>query len=71
MGVFSPNYKFSGNKQTPADLLQTYKIIATPTLLFLKGDGSEIVKRITGYQGSYFFWDYLDKAVENANNLLQ
>jgi len=63
----NPLINFSGVKQIPADFLLKYKIIATPTLLFLKGDGTEASKRITGYHGDFFFWDYLDKAIDSAN----
>jgi len=61
-----PVVDFQGVPQEPGDFLLKYNIIATPTLLFLNSDGSEAAKRITGYQGSDFFWYYLDRAIQRA-----
>ncbi len=62
-----PIVNFSGDKQIPADFLLEYAIVVTPTVLFLRGDGSEASTRIVGYQGSDFYWYYLDLAIEHAN----
>ena len=66
-----PVINFSGEKQLPVDFLLAYKIVATPTLLFLNGDGTEVAKGITGYQGDDFYWYYLDLAIEQANDSIR
>ena len=57
---------FSGEPQLPVDLLLDYKIIATPTLLLLDKNGRQLAEPIVGYNGSDYYWYYLDLAIEQS-----
>jgi len=49
-----------------AEIITRYKVMGTPTLLFLGVQGNELVSRITGYQSEDFYWYYFDEAFENV-----
>lgn len=62
---------FKGQLQSADRLIEHYKVIGTPTLLFLDANGVEIAQQVPGYQSEDFYWYYLDKAIELARIILR
>mgnify|MGYP000057387593 CR=1 FL=1 len=61
---------FAGVGQLPVDLLLDYEIIATPTLLLLDKNGRQLAQPIVGYNGSDYYWHYLDLAIDESIAIL-
>lgn len=61
---------FNGKSISAEKLIEQYRVIGTPTLLFLNEKGNEIAERLAGYQSEDFYWYYLDKAIELATTNL-
>lgn len=57
---------FDGGQTTADELATSYDIMVTPTLLFLDGDGDEVVQRIIGINSIDFFGGYVDQAIEQG-----
>ena len=62
---------FKGQADTPRNLLKSYDIKVTPTLLFLDAYGKELSPSIVGYSSNEFFWYYLDAAIRKSNIKLE
>jgi len=58
---------FNGEESTPINILKSYDLKITPTLLFLDSEGNEVYERSIGYSGNEFFWYYLDVAITKSN----
>ena len=56
---------------SPDDLVARYRVIATPTILFLNAQGEEVAKRIEGYRDADFYWFYFDQSIETARQAIQ
>ncbi len=56
----------TGEKVTPAELAEKFKIRITPTLLFLDSDGNEVSERILGVYSLDFYGGYVDEALING-----
>jgi len=56
---------------TPDDLVTRYRVVATPTILFLNAQGEEVAKRIEGYNDADFYWYYFDQSIETARQAVQ
>jgi len=56
----------SGEKTTPAELAEKFKIKITPTLLFLDADANEVSERILGVYSLDFYGGYVDEALSNG-----
>lgn len=56
------------NKETigSGDFSDRYKIIFTPTMVFINSDGVEIAERIVGLGNVEYFGGFLDEAIDNA-----
>lgn len=61
---------FDNETLSPDEIVIRYKVRATPTLLFLDTSGNEIAKRIEGYQGPDFYWEYMDRSIEQARKVM-
>lgn len=62
-GLYPVN-DFSGQSTSHARVAERYKVILTPTLLFLDADGKEVAPRILGINSLDFFGAYVDEALE-------
>ncbi len=61
---------FDRQARSAAEIIARYKIMGTPTLLFLDGQGNELTDRISGYHSEDFYWYYFDKAIGVARGEL-
>ena len=66
----TPVRGFDGKSVMPEELADAYDAKLTPTLLFLDHDGTEIVRRITGYRRTEFFSYYVEASIREAAALL-
>jgi thioredoxin-related protein len=57
---------FKGEQNSPDKIAADYKILVTPTLLFLDGDGNEVAKRILGVNSLDFYGGYVDDAIDEG-----
>jgi thioredoxin-related protein len=57
-----------GKLTTQAELIKTWQIKVTPTLLFFGKNGQEIAPRLEGGSTSDFYGAYLDERVRAAQN---
>jgi thioredoxin-related protein len=55
-----------GNRTTQAELIKTWQVKVTPTVLFLGKNGQEIAPRLEGGSTSDFYGAYLDERVRTA-----
>jgi thioredoxin-related protein len=55
-----------GQRTTQAELIKTWQIKVTPTVLFLGKNGQEIAPRLEGGSTSDFYGAYLDERVRTA-----
>jgi thioredoxin-related protein len=61
-----PVTDFDGTKQPPAAIARRYRVLLTPTLVFVDGGGNELTEHITGFNTPELFGGYLDACVETA-----
>ena len=56
------------NKETigSGDFSDRYKIIFTPTIVFINSDGVEVTERIVGLGNVEYFGGFIDEAIDNA-----
>ena len=62
---------FDGQSVMPEELADAYDAKLTPTLLFLDHNGTEIVRRITGYRQTGYFSYYVEASIRDAAALLR
>lgn len=62
---------FDGQTIRVRDFARRYQTRLTPTLLFLDGEGRELVEKMTGITTPDFFASYLDAAIHSAYRNLQ
>ena len=73
-----PIINFTGHRVSRSEFADTLRAKLTPTLLFLDGEGKEIVPRITGYNTNDYYGYYLESAIlkayehmQNTNQLIE
>ena len=52
------------------DFSDRYKIIFTPTIVFINSDGVEVTERIVGLGNVEYFGGFLDEAIDNAQIMI-
>jgi thioredoxin-related protein len=57
-----------GHRTTHSELIKTWQIKVTPTVLFLGKNGQEIAPRLEGGSSSDFYGAYLDERVRTAHS---
>ncbi len=57
---------FDGNMKDPSIITGRYNIKVTPTILFLRPDGTELIDKIVGINTPELFYLYVDKAINEA-----
>jgi len=57
---------FTGNKTTPTEIAQNFKVPLSPTLLFLDGYGNEVATRIIGINSLELYGGYIDDAIKSG-----
>jgi len=62
---------FDGKQGTANEILVSYDIVGTPTLLFLNRKGDELTEKLSGYFSKDFYWAYFEKAVRLAVSKLK
>jgi thioredoxin-related protein len=55
-----------GKRTTQAELIKSWQIVATPTILFLGQNGKELAPRLVGGSTSDFYGAYLQERVDQA-----
>ena len=53
-----------------SELMAALQVSGAPTLVFLDGEGNPLTDPILGYQSPDFFWFYLERAIDLANQQL-
>ncbi|MEH6638858.1 MAG: thioredoxin fold domain-containing protein [Porticoccaceae bacterium] len=61
---------FDGSKRELRAIAERYHVQVTPTMIFVDEEGTEIAKRILGYNGPDFFWFYLDRSIDEGQAVL-
>ena len=62
---------FGDQRMTGAELMAILGVSGAPALLFLDGQGNALVDPILGYQSPDFFWFYLERAIELAQQKIK
>lgn len=57
---------FGDQRMTGPELMTELGVSGAPALLFLDGEGNALVDPILGYQSPDFFWFYLERSIERA-----
>ncbi len=57
---------FDGNMRDAATIAERYKVVMTPTMLFLAPDGTELTEKMVGINTPELFSHYVDKAIDRA-----
>lgn len=57
---------FGGQVMLSGELADSWKVIVTPTLLFLDAEGRELAERMLGFNSPDFYGAYLERAIEQA-----
>ena len=57
---------FDGTQGAANEILVSYDIVGTPTLLFLNRNGNELTEKLSGYFSKDFYWAYFEQAVTLA-----
>jgi len=62
---------FGDERMTGPELMTTLDVSGAPALLFLDGEGNALVDPILGYQSPDFFWFYLERSIERAQQKIR
>ena len=57
---------FGDQRMSGPELMTELGVSGAPALLFLDGEGNALVDPILGYQSPDFFWFYLERSIERA-----
>jgi thioredoxin-related protein len=57
---------FSGRQSEAIRLSEHYRVVVTPTILFVDGNGRELAERMVGINTLELFGGYLDTCIETA-----
>jgi thioredoxin-related protein len=64
-------HDFTGKPVHASDLASQYKVLVTPTLLFVDHQGRELAERMVGVTTLEFYGGYLDQALDSSKIKLQ
>jgi thioredoxin-related protein len=70
LGHTTPIFDAQGRLTTQAALIQSWKVVAAPTVLFLGKNGVELVPRLVGGTSSDFYGAYLQERIDAAMKTL-
>lgn len=62
---------FKGNRVTPAEFAERYKVFVTPTVVFIDGSGVELSEKRVGLMTPDYYGGYLDQSIDDALNILR
>lgn len=62
---------FDGQNVSADEFSERFAIKVTPTLVFVNHKGTQVAKKMLGYNRSDFFSVYLDEAIDNARTQVQ
>lgn len=68
-GIAAPLFHADLRKDLPNGITLSSRPFVTPTFILIGPDGHEI-SRMTGFPGEDFFWPYIEKMIEDAQNEL-
>lgn len=61
-----PLYDFQGRKIHADELVSSYSVVVTPTLIFVSATGEMLADPLVGYNGSEFYEYYLNRTLVRA-----
>jgi len=62
---------YNGEKLPIRKLASRYKVVVTPTLVFIDAQGRELTGPLVGISNVYYYGGYLDEAIDTALNAVR